>query len=79
MAQIGTNLTFSKNSLLTVSPSELSAEHENLPAEERVTFCSTKLWLDLTIFVLLLLDLSGRPCRDFELINMSFFFKFFDI
>lgn len=54
------NLTFNENSLLTVSPSELSALQEYLPAEKRVTFCSTRLWFDLMIFVLLF-DFNGRP------------------
>jgi hypothetical protein len=61
VAHSGTNFTFSRNSLLTVSPSELSALQEYLPAEKRVTLCRTRLWLDLMIFVLLLV-FNGRPC-----------------
>lgn len=54
------HLTFSENSLLTVSPSEFNALHEYFPAEKRVTRCSTRLWLDLMIFVVLFV-FKGRP------------------
>lgn len=62
VAHCGTNFTFSRKSLLTVSPSELSALHEYLPPEDLVTLWSTKLWFDLIIFVLLFV-LSSRPWR----------------
>lgn len=65
VAQSGTNLTFSRNSLLTVSPSELSALHEYFPAENRVTRCNTRLWFDLMIFVLLFV-FNGLPCSAIE-------------
>lgn len=54
------HLTFSENSLLTVSPSEFNALQEYFPAEKRVTRCSTRLWLDLIIFVVLFV-FNGRP------------------
>lgn len=38
-------------SLLSVSPSELSAPHWYEPLEYRVTFCMTRLWFDRTILV----------------------------
>lgn len=60
VAHKGENLTFNKNSLLTVSPSLLRALHEYLPLDVRVTFCNTKLWFDFTIFVVVF-AFRGRP------------------